>query len=61
MKKSRDLNVYKELINYLNDTLENVIIDFYENKNEFNKIDQDEDCIFYDNFLGISLLEKMDF
>ena len=37
MKKSRDLNVYKELINYLNDTLENVIIDFYENKNEFNK------------------------
>ena len=64
-KKSRDLNIYKELINYLNDTLENAIIDFYENKNEFNKINQDEDCIFYDNFFkketGISLLEKNGF
>ena len=64
-KKSRDKNVYKELINYLNDTLENAIIDFYENKNEFNKINQDEDCIFYNNFFkketGISLLEKNGF
>lgn len=64
-QKSKDKNVYKELINYLNKTLENALLDFYENKNEFNIIKQDKDCIFYDNFFkketGISLLEKNGF
>ena len=52
-------------INYLNDTLENAIIGFYEDESELNKINQDEDCLFYDIFFkketGISLLEKNGF
>ena len=64
-QKTKDKNAYKELINYLNKTFENALLDFYEDKNEFNIIKQDKDCIFYDNFFkketGISLLEKNGF
>jgi hypothetical protein len=64
-KKSKDNNAYKELINYLNDTFETVIISFYSDKVEFDKINQDEDCLFYDIFFkketGVSLLEKNGF
>lgn len=64
-KKSKDNNAYKELINYLNDTFETAIINFYSDKAEFDKINQDEDCLFYDIFFkketGVSLLEKNGF
>ena len=46
-KKSKDSNAYEQLINYLNDTFENAII---EDKSELNKINQDEDCLIYDIF-----------
>ena len=46
-KKSKDNNAYEQLINYLNDTFENAII---EDKSEINKINQDEDCLIYDIF-----------
>ena len=61
-KKCKDNNAYEQLINYLNDTFENAII---EDKSELNKINQDEDCLIYDIFFkketGISLLEKNGF
>ena len=64
-KKSKDNNAYEQLINYLNDTFENAIIGFYEDESELNKINQDEDCLFYDIFFkketGISLLENNGF
>ena len=46
-KKCKDNNAYEQLINYLNDTFENAII---EDKSEINKINQDEDCLIYDIF-----------
>ena len=46
-KKCKDNNAYEQLINYLNDTFENAII---EDKSELNKINQDEDCLIYDIF-----------
>ena len=64
-KKSKDSNAYEQLINCLNDTFENAIIGFYEDESELNKINQDEDCLFYDIFFkketGISLLENNGF
>ena len=37
-KKSKDKNAYEQLINYLNDTFENAIIGFHEDKSELNEI-----------------------
>ena len=63
--KNKDKEAYQELIFFLNNSLENAFLDFYDNKNEFEKINKDEDCIFYDKFFkketGISLLEKNGF
>ena len=63
--KNKDKEAYQELIFFLNNSLENAFLDFYSNTNEFEKINNDEDCIFYDKFYkketGISLLEKNGF
>ena len=64
-EKTKDKKAYTELIDYINNKLENVFLDFYENQNEFDKICKDENCIFFDNFFkketGYSLLEKYGF
>ncbi len=56
---------YETLIIFLNDTLENIFIQFYNDKNQFRTIENDKDCIFYDQIFkkqtGISLLEKNGF
>ena len=63
--KNKDKEAYQELIFFFNNNLENAFLDFYSNTNEFEKINNDEDCIFYDKFYkketGISLLEKNGF
>ena len=63
--KNKDKEAYQELVFFLNNSLENAFLDFYENKNEYERINNDEDCIFYDKFFkketGISLLEKNGF
>ena len=63
--KSKDKDAYNELINYINCKVEDAFLDFYENKNEFEKICSDKDCIFFDEFFkretGFSLLEKNGF
>ena len=63
--QNKDKEAYQEIVFFLNNSLENAFLDFYENKNEFERINNDEDCIFYDKFFkketGISLLEKNGF
>ena len=60
-----DKNAYTELINFLNDILENVIIHFYDDEIEFNKLRNDSKCkifdIFFERETDISLLEKYGF
>ena len=64
-KKAKDKKSYQELIIYFNKKLENAYIEFYDNKNEFDKLQNDKDCIFYDKYFkketGMSLLEKNGF
>ena len=64
-KKCIEKIVYKHLINYLNNNLENAYIDFYNDNDEFYNLLSDKDCIFYDKFFkeetGFSLLEKNGF
>jgi len=64
-KKAKDKKSYHELLIYFNKKLENAYIDFYDNKNEFDKLQNDKDCIFYDKYFkketGMSLLEKNGF
>ena len=64
-KKAKDKNSYHELLIYFNKKLENAYIEFYDNKNEFDKLQNDKDCIFYDKYFkketGMSLLEKNGF
>ena len=64
-KKAKDKKSYHELLIYFNKKLENAYIDFYDNKNEFDKLRNDKDCIFYDKYFkketGMSLLEKNGF
>ena len=56
---------YAELINFLNYSLEKIIIHFYDDENECNKLKNDSKCIKFDSFFkretGISLLEKNGF
>ena len=63
--KAIDKNTYKELITFLNDKLEEAIIQFYDDEKEFQKIKSDPKCIYFDKFYkretGISLLEKYGF
>jgi len=64
-KKAKDKKSYHELVIYFNNKLENAYIEFYDNKNEFDKLQNDKDCIFYDKYFrketGMSLLEKNGF
>ena len=63
--RAKDKNIYKELIKLLNETLEDAIIQFYDDENEFNKIKNNSKFIYFDKFYkretGISLLEKYSF
>jgi len=61
----KDKDSYNELIYLLNDKLKNVIIQFYDDKIEFDKLNNDSKCIqldvFYKRETGISLLNKYGF
>ena len=62
---SIDKNKYEELISCLDETLENELVEFYNNKIEFENINKDIKCLIFDkhfkNETGISLLEKNGF
>jgi hypothetical protein len=64
-QKSKDKLAYEKLISFLNDTVENIFIQFYKDKEQFDKINNDKKCIFYDETfkkkVGISLLETNGF
>ena len=64
-EKAIDKNAYKELIQFLNEKLEDVIIQFYDDEKEYKRINQDQKSIYFDQFYkrdtGISLLEKYGF
>ena len=63
--RTYDKKAYNELINFLNDKLENIIVQFYDDESEFNKLKNDSKCLKFDTFFkretGISLLEKYGF
>ena len=63
--KTLDKDIYTELITFLNAQLENIIIQFYDDNAEFNKLKNDFKCFqldfFYKRETGISLLEKYGF
>ena len=60
--KVKDKKSYQKLIEILFQTLEKAVEDFYIDENEFEKINQDQICLFYDEYFkeqtNISLLEK---
>ena len=60
--KSKDKYIYSQLISFLNDSVENELIKFYKNKEEFQSINKDSKCLFYDQYFkketGMSLLEN---
>ena len=62
---SIDKNKYEELINCLDETLENELMEFYNNKIEFENINKDIKCLIFDkhfkNETGIYLIEKNGF
>jgi len=62
---SIDKNKYEELISCLDETLENELMEFYNNKIEFENINKDIKCLIFDkhfkNETSISLLEKNGF
>ena len=64
-KKAEDKNAYEELISFLDENLEYAFFMFYEDKNELDKINKNEKCIYFDKFFkketDISLLEKNGF
>ena len=64
-KKSKDKIAYEKLIVFLNISLEEAFINFYNDKNQFEKINKDKICVFSDVYFkketGISLLEKNGF
>ena len=58
---AKDKITYIELINFLNNTVESELMKFYRNKTEFESINKDAKCLFFDKYYknetGISLLE----
>ena len=64
-EKAYDKVAYKELIEFLNEKLEDAIIQYYDDEKEFNRIKSDTKYINFDKFYkretGISLLEKYGF
>ena len=63
--RAKDKNAYKELIKFLNKTLEDAIIEFYDDEKEFNNIKSNSKLLYFDKFYkretDISLLEKYGF
>ena len=63
--KAVDKDSYNQLIKFLNENLEETIIQFYNDENEYKKINSNKKCIYFDKFYkretGISLLEKYGF
>ncbi len=63
--KCKDKLAYKELIKFLNENVEDAIVNFYDDKKEFEKINKDRKYICFDKHYkretGISLLEKYGF
>ena len=63
--KCKDKLAYKELIKFLNENVEDAIVNFYDDKKEFEKINKDRKYICFDKYYkretGISLLEKYGF
>ena len=63
--RSNDKIAYGEIIQFLNLKLEDVIIQYYDEEKEFNKITNCKKYIYFDKFFkretGISLLEKYGF
>jgi hypothetical protein len=63
--KAKDKISYEELICVLFQPLEKAIEDFYNDKKEFEKINHDKECLFYDIYFkkstSFSLLEKNGF
>ena len=63
--KAKDKICYEKLIFVLFQPLEKAIEDFYNDENEFEKINQDKKCLFYDKYFkketNFSLLEKNGF
>ena len=63
--KTYDKDTYLLLIDFLNDSLENVITQFYDDNIAFQKIKLDIKCLHFDKFYkmetGFSLLEKYGF
>lgn len=64
-QKAKNKDVYKKLFLFLNNSLENALVEFYEDKYEFENINNNKKCIFFDEYFkrekGISLLEKNGF
>ena len=62
---SKDKKVYRDLIQFLDNTIENEMINFYKNKKEIEYMNKDLKCLFYDFHFkketGISLLENNGF
>ena len=62
---AKDKNKYEELISCLDETLENELMEFYNNKIEFENINKDIKCLIFDkhfkNETGISLLKNNGF
>ena len=62
---AKDKKIYYELIKFLNNNIENEIINFYRNKKEIEFMNKDIRCLYFDfhfkNETGISLLEKNGF
>ena len=64
-KKAKDKKLYSELITFMNSSIEDELITFYNDNKEFENINKDIKCQFFDkNFkdeTGISILEKYGF
>lgn len=61
---TKDKLFYNELINFLNDSVESELVKFYSNKNEFENINKDLKCPFFDKYFkketAFLFWEKMD-
>ena len=60
--RATNKKIYKELINFLYEKLEDVIIQFYDDEEEYRRITNDTKYIYFDKLykleIGVSLLEK---
>ena len=63
--RAEDKNEYGKMKKFLNITLEEAIIQFYDKEKEFDKIKSNSKAIYFDRYYkietGISLLEKYGF